>query len=62
MKYSEIEKKLRKAGCYLVANSGRHPVWHSPITDRTFTTSHHKSHEAKTGTVKAISKQSGVEL
>ncbi len=62
MKYSEIEKKLKRAGCYLVSTSGHHPVWHSPITGRSFTTSHHKSQEAKKGTVNAIRKQSGVNL
>lgn len=62
MKYSEIEKKLKKAGCYLMRGDGNHPVWFSPITGRGFTTSHHKSQEAKKGTVKSISKQSGVKL
>jgi len=62
VKYSEIEKKLKKAGCYLVGSGGKHPLWHSPITNKEFTTSHHKSKEAKQGTVKSISKLSGVNL
>ncbi len=62
MKYSELEKKLKKAGCYQVRTGGQHPIWHSPITGRDFPTSHHKSEVAKTGTVKSISKQSGVKL
>jgi len=62
MKYSEIERKLKSAGCYCVDESGKHPEWYSPITERGFYLSHHKSEEAKTGTVKSISKDSGVKL
>jgi predicted RNA binding protein YcfA (HicA-like mRNA interferase family) len=62
MKYSEIERKLKKAGCYCVDESGRHPLWYSPITDKKFSLSHHKSEEIKIGTKKAISSFSGVEL
>ena len=28
MKYSELEKKLRKAGCYPIDNSD-HPIWYT---------------------------------
>lgn len=62
MKYSEIERKLKKAGCYEKRNGGNHPIWYSPITGRTFSTSHHKSADAKPKTVESISKQSGVEF
>jgi predicted RNA binding protein YcfA (HicA-like mRNA interferase family) len=62
MKYSEIERKLRSAGCYCISESGKHPEWFSPITEKEFYLSHHKSEEAKIGTQKSISKKSGVEL
>lgn len=62
MKYSEVEKKLRKAGCYPLREGGNHPIWYSPITDKTFSLSRHKSEEAAFGTVKSISKLSGVKL
>ncbi len=61
MKYSEIHRKLRKAGCYPVGN-GDHPWWYSPMTGKTFKTSHHVSEEAKFGTLKSIERQSGVKL
>lgn len=61
MKYSEIERKLRKAGCYLIRN-GDHPLWYSPTTGKVFPLSHHKLEEAKFGTLKSISKMSGVKL
>ena len=62
MKYSEIERKLKNAGCYCIDESGRHPEWFSKITEKGFYLSHHKSEEAKIGTVKSISKDSGVKL
>ena len=58
MKYSEIHKKLKANGCYLVKNGANHPHWFSPITGLIFET----SEEAKTGTMKKISKLSGVKL
>ena len=62
MKYSEIERKLKKFGCYCIDETGKHPVWYSPITNGKFSLSHHKSEEAKIGTIKAISKDSGVKF
>lgn len=62
MKYSEIHRKLREAGCYIYRNGANHPVWKSPITGKTFPTSYHDSQEAKKKTVNCISKLSGVKL
>lgn len=61
MRYSELEKKLRKAGCYPVENSD-HPIWYSPITGKMFKTGHHKSQEVKAGTLSKILKIAGVNL
>jgi len=55
-------KKKKRPGCYCVDENCKHPEWFSPITGRLFYLSHHKSEEAKTGTVKSISKNSGVQL
>ena len=60
MKYSELEKLLKKAGCYVKDEAGRHPVWYSPITGQRFLTSHHKSEEVKRGTLYHILKLSGI--
>lgn len=62
MKYSEIKRKLKKAGCFLKKEGKRHELWHSPITGNTFPVSRHNKEEARTGTRKAIEKQSGVTL
>lgn len=61
MKYNELHRKLRKAGCYPTGNTkAGHPEWYSPITDRKFTTSHHESQEVKPGTMKSILKDAGI--
>jgi predicted RNA binding protein YcfA (HicA-like mRNA interferase family) len=60
VKYSEVERKLSKAGCYFVRQGKKHPIWYSPITDKEFQTSNHKSEEVKFGTLKSISRDSGV--
>jgi predicted RNA binding protein YcfA (HicA-like mRNA interferase family) len=62
MKYSELEKKLKKAGCYHCENGTRHPIWISPITGKKFLMSYHKSEEVATGTLKGILKSAGVKL
>jgi hypothetical protein len=62
MKYSEAERKLKKAGCYYVRDGKKHPIWFSPITEKEFDMSHHKSEEIKMGTKECISKTAGVKL
>ena len=61
MKYSELEKKLRKVGCYPIGNND-HPIWYSPITGNKFKTGHHKSQEVKAGTLLAICKAAGITI
>ena len=36
MKYSEVEKKLKKEGCSFYKDGSNHPIWFSPITKRNF--------------------------
>ena len=61
MKYHELEKIVRKAGCY---DTGRqqngHPLWYSPITNKVFQMSNHGSYEVATGTLKSILKAAGI--
>lgn len=48
MKYSELEKKAKKIGCFDTGKKmNGHPLWYSPITDKYFKMSHHKSEEVK---------------
>jgi predicted RNA binding protein YcfA (HicA-like mRNA interferase family) len=60
MKYSELERKLKKAGCYYVRDGKKHPIWYSPLTEKEFQTSHHKSEEVKFGTLQSILRDSGL--
>jgi predicted RNA binding protein YcfA (HicA-like mRNA interferase family) len=62
MKYSEVERKLKKYGCRCLEEDGSHPLWFSPITNEKFTLSHHRSEEVRPGTLKQIIKSSGVKL
>lgn len=61
MKYTELHRKLRKAGCYPTgATRSGHPEWYSPLTDRRFVTSHHEAQEVKTGTLRSILRDAGI--
>jgi predicted RNA binding protein YcfA (HicA-like mRNA interferase family) len=60
MKYSELERKLKKQGLNWVYDKKKHPIWYSPITKKEFQLSHHKSEEVKFGTLQSIIKDSGV--
>lgn len=62
MKYSEIKRKLKKAGCYPKREGGRHTIWFSPTTANLFPVSRHDKEEANIKTLKSIEKQSGVTL
>lgn len=55
MKYNELERLAKKAGCY---DTGRqqagHPLWYSPITGHYFQMSNHGSEEVAKSTLRAI--------
>ena len=61
MKYNELHKKLKKAGCYLTGREiAGHPEWYSPITGKYFPTSHHGSQEIAPGTLRNIKRDGGI--
>lgn len=60
MKYNELEKKLKKAGCYFYREGKRHPIWYSPITNKFIELSKHRQEEVKPGTLQSILKDAGV--
>ena len=57
-----MHRKLRKAGCSVVKNGKRHPIWISPVTGLYFETSYHESEEVKPGTMHDIESRSGIKL
>lgn len=61
MKYHELEKLLKKNGCYNTGHQmGGHPVWYSTKTDREFKMSNHGSEEVARGTLNQILKAAGL--
>jgi predicted RNA binding protein YcfA (HicA-like mRNA interferase family) len=63
MKYSELEKMIKKTtNCRFYRNGSRHPIWINPDTGVCFEMSYHGSKEVKDGTLKSIVKSSGVKL
>lgn len=63
MKYNELHRKLRAAGCYETNRQiCGHPEWFSPITGQKFATSNHGAAEVAKGTLRNIIKASGVKI
>ena len=61
MKYNELEKLVRKAGCYPTGEEqAGHPLWFSPKTGVYFSMSYHRSQEVATGTLNSIKKAAGI--
>ena len=54
MKYNELLKELRKAGCFLLRNGGNHDIWYSPITRKKMVVPRHGSKEIPKGTLRSI--------
>ena len=52
MKYNQLYKELRKAGCLLTQHGAEHDEWTNPATGAKIRIPRHGSHEVKTGVVK----------
>ncbi|WP_293474150.1 type II toxin-antitoxin system HicA family toxin [Prevotella sp.] len=55
MKKSELEKRLRKAGCFLLKSGGRHDMWKNPRTGKIDWVPRHAG-EVAVGTANSILK------
>lgn len=60
MTYSELERLLRKNGCYKVREGHKHMIWFSPITGKEFQVGRHGREDVKTGTLNKILKEAGL--
>lgn len=60
MKYSELEARLRAAGCSVVRKGGNHLIWFSPITGKLFPLGHHGSKEVPSSTERKVRQLSGI--
>lgn len=61
MRYSELEKDLKKIKCVIVRQGANHTMWYSPITGKTFPVSRHKTEEIPVGTLRSIKRDAGLE-
>ena len=61
MKYSELEKILRAAGCRVDREGSNHKIWYSPITGETFPVGHHKTQDVPKGTLRNIFRAAGIQ-
>lgn len=61
MKYSELEKILKKAGCYILKEGANHTIWYSPNTGEKFPVGRHKTEDVPMGTLKSIKKAAGID-
>lgn len=61
MKYYELERLVKKAGCYDTKEQrAGHPLWINPKTGVKFTMSNHGSQEVAKGTLNSILKAAGL--
>ncbi|MCD7745950.1 MAG: type II toxin-antitoxin system HicA family toxin [Lachnospiraceae bacterium] len=60
MRYSELEKKLKKAGCKILREGANHRIWYSPMTEKSFPVSRHRTEEVPAGTLKSIIQDAGL--
>lgn len=60
MKYNELYRRLKKAGCFLDHHGGRHDVWVNPKTGGRTEFGRHGSQEVPIGTLKSIYKELGL--
>lgn len=61
MKYSELERMLKKAGCTVFREGSNHTMWYSPITKNKFPVGRHSKEEVPIGTLRNILKSAGLE-
>lgn len=60
MKTSELKKRLKRIGCFLVEHGKEHDKWFSPRTGKYFRVPRHGSKEIAEGTVDRIMKDAGL--
>ncbi len=60
MKVSEMVRKIKKIGCYIVEHGAEHDKWYSPVTGKFFRVPRHQSKELPTGTANSIAKDAGL--
>ncbi len=57
MRYHELIRRLRRAGCTIDRHGTRHDIWYSPITGKKAPVPRHGRKEIPPGTLKSIEKE-----
>ncbi len=60
MKYNELYKKLRKAGCFLLHHGARHDLWENSKNGKQTRVGRHGTEEVPKGTLKSIYQELGL--
>ncbi|MBR7018769.1 MAG: type II toxin-antitoxin system HicA family toxin [Prevotella sp.] len=60
MKYNELYRKLRKAGCLLLLHGKRHDIWSNPRNGKITEVPRHGTQEVPLGTLKTIYQELGL--
>lgn len=60
MKYSELEKLLKRNKCKLFRNGTNHDIWVNTKTKKQFTVPRHHTQEVPQGTLNSILKSAGL--
>lgn len=60
MKYNELYRKLRKAGCFLLRHGGSHDIWVNPKNGNSVSVPRHGTEEVLEGTLKSIYRRLGL--
>lgn len=60
MKYSELIKLLRQAGCTVHREGANHTQWYSPKTGKIFPVGRRRTEDVPTGALKAIMRDAGL--
>jgi len=57
MKYSELKRRLKKAGCFLLREGARHEIWINPANGKHTQIGRHDAEEVKQKTLRTIYKE-----
>ena len=61
MTYAELSRRLRRLGCHIARQGGRHEIWENPASGKTAAVPRHSGQEIPPGTLRKILSELGIE-
>ncbi len=61
MTYAELTRRLRRLGCQIARQGGRHEIWENPSNGRTVAVPRHAGQEIPPGTLRKILSELGID-